>query len=56
MKPKTIYTLDTRYKDEEPPKLKVTEGDDNTAGKPRLHLQPAMGTTSGLMKKEITDG
>ena len=51
-----IYELDKRYKGEEPPKMLVTEGDENTGGLPRRHLQPSMGASSGLKKKEITDG
>ena len=55
-KPEMIYELDKRYNGEEPPELLVTEGDENTGGKPRFHLQPSMGASSGLKKKEITDG
>ena len=55
-KPEMIYELDKRYNGENPPEMKVTEGDENTGGLPRRHLQPPMGASSGLKKKEITDG
>ena len=48
--------LDKRYIDENPPELKSSEGDENTAYLPRYHLEPAMGSSSGLKKKETTDG